>query len=193
MPNKKSSNPFKNDDIEVSDVENIDVDDTEIPENTGVNDESSSNSEIEKLKAENENLKNQYVRLMADFDNNRKRQESERENLLRFGTENALSKMIEVLDNFERAEKSLENIDDIAKYKEGFELLHKQVYDVLTKLGMEQIKAQGEEFDPNFHDAVMRTPTSEYKENIVIAELQKGYKFGDKVLRPALVNVAVLQ
>ena len=130
---------------------------------------------------------------MADFENHRKRQEAERESLLRFGTENALTKLIEVLDNFERAEKALENVEDIEKYKESFGLLHKQVLDTLTKLGMEPINAQGQEFNPNFHDAVMRTPTSEYDENTVITELQKGYKLGDKVLRPSMVNVAAAE
>ena len=69
-------------------------------------------------------------------------------------------------------------------------MVHKQVVDILTKLGLETINAQGQEFDPNFHEAVMQTPTSEHPENTIIAELQKGYKMGDKVLRPSLVNVA---
>ena len=112
---------------------------------------------------------------------------------MRFGTENALKKMIEVIDNFERAEKSLENIEECAKYKESFELLHKQVVEVLSKLGLVPIEAQGKEFDPNFHDAVMQTPTGEYPEHTIIAELQKGYLFGDKVLRPSLVNVATAE
>ena len=98
--------------------------------------------------------------------------------------------MIEVLDNFERGKKSLENIEDCQKVKESFDLVHKQVIEALNKLGMEEIKAEGEEFDPNFHEAVMRTPTDEYPENTIISELQKGYKMGDKVLRPTLVNVA---
>lgn len=146
--------------------------------------------EFEALKENYEKLNNQYIRLMADFENFRKRQESERENLLKFGTENALKKMLEVLDNFERAEKALENIDDCKQHKESFILLHKQVNDVLSKLGLEEIEAKGKEFDPNFHDAVMQTPSEEYPEHTIIEELQKGYKMGDKVLRPSLVNVA---
>ena len=98
--------------------------------------------------------------------------------------------MIEVLDNFERGEKALENVEDCEKCKESFNLVHKQVIDTLTKLGLETIEAAGKEFDPNFHDAVMQTPTSEHPEHTIIAELQKGYKMGDKVLRPSLVNVA---
>ena len=185
-------NPFKNEDI----TENIEEKKEENAEET-LEEETQKiepdNSELEKLKSDYETLNNQYMRLAADFENYRKRQEAERENLLRFGTENALSKMIEVLDNFERAEKALENVEDFEKYKESFELLHKQVTDSLTKMGMEPINAQGQEFDPNFHDAVMQTPTSEYPEHTVIAELQKGYKLGDKVLRPSLVNVATAE
>ena len=191
MSNKKTSNPFKNE--EIKNTEEIQETAEVNEEDNNIEKETPSNSETEKLQAEYDILKSQYVRLMADFENHRKRQEAEKESLLKFGTENALSKMIEVLDNFERAKKALENVDDIEKYKESFDLLHKQVIDTLTKLGMEPINAQGQEFDPNFHDAVMRTPTDEYAENTVIAELQKGYKLGDKVLRPSLVNVAAAE
>lgn len=98
--------------------------------------------------------------------------------------------MLEVIDNFERGEKALENVEDCTQVKESFNLVHKQTLDVLTKLGLEMIDAENQEFDPNFHEAVMRTPAGDYPENTVIAVLQKGYKVGDKVLRPALVNVA---
>ena len=81
-------------------------------------------------------------------------------------------------------------MEDCQKVKDSFNLVHKQTADVLAKLGLEEIKAEGEEFDPNFHEAVMQTPTSEHPENTVISVMQKGYKVGDKVLRPALVNVA---
>lgn len=101
--------------------------------------------------------------------------------------------MIEVLDNFERGEKALENVEDCQTVKDSFNLVHKQVMDVLTKLGLEAIETEGKEFDPNFHDAVMQTPTSEHPEHTIINELQKGYKMGDKVLRPALVNVATAE
>lgn len=188
-------NPFKNDDITENKEEiTEELQEGEAADNSeNVENNACENQEFEKLKTDLETLNSQYVRLAADFENYRKRQEAERENLLRFGTENALKKMIEVIDNFERAEKALENIDECAKYKESFELLHKQVVDVLSKLGLVPIEAQGQEFDPNFHDAVMQTPTSEYPEHTIIAELQKGYTFGDKVLRPALVNVATAE
>ena len=135
-------------------------------------------------------LNNQYLRLAADFDNYRKRQEQEKEALLKYGAENTLKKMIEVLDNFERGLKAIETVNDCEKVKECYNLAYKNFTDVLTKAGLETIKAEGETFDPNFHEAVMQTPSTEHPEHTIIAELQKGYKLGDKVLRPTLVNVA---
>ncbi|MBR6127624.1 nucleotide exchange factor GrpE, partial [bacterium] len=97
---------------------------------------------------------------------------------------------LEVLDNFERGMKAIESVDDCEKVKECYTLAYKNFTEVLKKAGLETIKAEGEVFDPNFHEAVMQTPTSEADEHTILAELQKGYKLGDKVLRPALVNVA---
>lgn len=148
-------------------------------------------TEAEKLKTDLENLNNQYIRLAADFDNYRKRQAQEREALLKYGAQECLKKVIEVADNFDRAIQTVENIDNIDKMKETFFILNKQLTDSLAKLGVEQIKSVGEKFDPNLHEAVMQTPTEEYPEETIIAEMQKGYKLGDKVLRPAMVNVAV--
>lgn len=144
----------------------------------------------EKLQEDFDVLNNQYLRLAADFDNYRKRQAQERESLLKYGAEESLKKLIEVLDNFDRAKQAIESTDDIQQVKDSFGVLYNQLFDNLSKLGLEVINAQGQEFDPNFHEAVMQTPTSEHEENHVIMELQKGYKLGDKVLRPTLVNVA---
>lgn len=171
MAKKDKNNPFKNEDFEEV---------HELGEAT-----------VEKADEQKyDQLYQQYVRLAADFDNFRKRQEAEREELLQYGTQNALKKLIDVLDNFERGKKAIENTQDCEQVKESFNLIYKQTLDVLQKLGLEVIETQGREFDPNFHDAVMQTPTNEYPEHTIINELQKGYKAGSKVLRPALVNVA---
>ena len=182
----ENSNPFKNEEVVVNEentnteeIKEDKVEETPVEENKN-----------DKLQEEYDKLNQQYIRLAADFDNYRKRQEQERENLIRYGTENAVKGLLEVLDNFERGQKALENVEDCEKVKESFNLVHKQVCETLNKLGLEEIKATGEEFDPNFHEAVMQTPTNEHPENTIITELQKGYKLGDKVLRPALVNVA---
>jgi grpE len=179
-----NNNPFKNSDNLDEDIKQ------ETPENSMEENSEKNNSEFEELQKKYETLNQQYLRLAADFDNFRKRQEHEREELLKFGTENALKKMLEVLDNFERGKKALENVEDCQTVKDSFDLVHKQVVETLAKLGLEVIETEGKEFDPNFHDAVMQTPTSEKPEHTIINELQKGYKMGDKVLRPALVNVA---
>lgn len=143
-----------------------------------------------KLQQDFDNLNNQYLRLAADFDNYRKRQEQERASLIAYGAQDSMKKLIEVLDNFDRAKDSIEKTEDLQQVKESFKVLYNQMFDNLSKLGLEVIPAQGQEFDPNFHEAVMQTPTSEHPENHVIMELQKGYKLGEKVLRPTLVNVA---
>lgn len=152
--------------------------------------EETVNEAENKLQQDFDNLNNQYLRLAADFDNYRKRQAQERESLLKYGAEESLKKLIEVLDNFDRAKNAIANIDDVQQVKESFDLLYNQLFDNLSKLGLEVIDTKGQEFDPNFHEAVMQTPTNEHPENHVIMELQKGYKLGEKVLRPALVNVA---
>ena len=146
--------------------------------------------EVNPLQEKYDTLNNQYIRLAADFENFRKRTEQEREALLKYGAENTLKKMLEVLDNFERGLKAIETVDDCEKVKECYNLAYKNFTEVLAKAGLETIKAEGETFDPNFHEAVMQTPSTDVPEHTIIAELQKGYKLGDKVLRPTLVNVA---
>lgn len=158
-------------------------------ENT-VEEETEKEEEINPWQEKYETLNNQYIRLAADFDNFRKRQEQERESLLKYGAENTVKKLIEVLDNFDRGIKAIETVEDCEKVKECYNLAYKNFTDVLNKIGLETIPAEGEEFDPNLHEAVMQTPTDEKPENTIITELQKGYKLGDKVLRPTLVNVA---
>ena len=188
-------NPFKKDEVEdnVDEIANA-VGEADMMANE---DMIVSEDQAEAVTEENSDLQqkydilnSQYIRLAADFDNYRKRQAQERESLLKYGAENTLKKIIEVLDNFERGEKANETIEDCDKLRESFSLLHKQLMDVLSKSGLETIEAEGKEFDPNFHEAVMQTPTDEYPEHTIIAELQKGYKMGDRVLRPSLVNVA---
>ena len=165
----------------------------------GSNEEETEDKKSEKTDENNEwkvkyeKLNDQYIRLAADFDNFRKRQAQERESLLKYGAESTVSKLLEVMDNFERGLKAIETVDDCDKLKECYHLAYKNFYDVMSKIGVEAIKAIGEEFDPNLHEAVMQTPTDEHAEQTIIAELQKGYKLGDKVIRPTLVNVATAQ
>jgi molecular chaperone GrpE len=193
-------NPFKKAVEDDSNIKDTEVKEeiteeaqAEVSEDISENKQDDIQEEVNPWKEKYDNLNNQYLRLAADFDNFRKRQEQERESLLKYGAENTVKKFIEVMDNFERGLKAIESVDDCEKVKECYNLAYKNFNDVLTKVGVEQIAAVGEEFDPNLHEAVMQTPTSEKPEHTIIAELQKGYKLGDKVLRPTLVNVAVAE
>lgn len=189
-------NPFKKNaekKEEVTEENTAAEENTEAEAETDTSTEEVSNQETNPWQEKYEALNNQYIRLAADFDNFRKRQESERESLLKYGAENTVKKLIEVIDNFDRGAKALESIDDCEKAKECFNMAYKNFNDVLNKIGLETIKAEGEIFDPNIHEAVMQTPTADKPEHTIIAELQKGYKLGDKVLRPALVNVATAE
>ncbi len=177
----------ENKEVEEQQTEEVDASNAE--DNTEKTEEAEE-KEVNPLQEKYDTLNNQYIRLAADFENFRKRNEQEREALLKYGAENTLKKFLEVIDNFERGLKAIESVDDCEKVKECYNLAYKNFTDALTKAGLETIKAEGEEFDPNLHEAVMQTPTTEHPENTIIAELQKGYKLGDKVLRPTLVNVA---
>ena len=188
MKHKHGHNPFKNENI--TETNNEEIKENDAPEVSAEETEANvDNSDFDKLKEDFDKLNNQYLRLAADFDNYRKRQEAERENLLKFGTENALKKLIEVLDNFERGQKSLENVDDCQKVKDSFGLIHKQVVDTLSKLGMEEIKAEGEEFDPNFHNAILTGKDETKPEGIVLEEYQQGFKLRDRVIRHSVVKI----
>lgn len=183
-----NNNPFKNN-SELFEEKKEQEKETPTEEQS-VDKTNEADDKLKELQEKYDTLNQQYLRLAADFDNYRKRQAQEREDLLKYGAENALKKLIEVLDNFERGEKALANVEDCKQVKDSFNLVHKQVIETLNKLGLETIDTNGQSFDPNFHEAVMQTPTNEYPENTIINELQKGYKLGDKVLRPSLVNVA---
>lgn len=194
----RKKNPFEeNENIE--NTENLTQEETEnIEENKEASDEKLDNTsennddnDNNAYKEKYEALNNQYIRLAADFDNFRKRTEAQKTELINMGLENALIKMIEVLDNFDRAKKAMEGINDCEAALKGFDVLYNQVFENLKKLGLEIINTKNEKFDPNFHEAVMQTPNNEVEDQTILNELQKGYKFKDKVLRPTLVNVAV--
>ncbi len=192
--NEDKNNPFEDENFKAENSEKEDNKKQEEPETPENKEEApvknDENKNTETLQAELDSLNNKYLRLAADFDNFRKRQMQERESLLKYGAEDTLKKIITVLDTFERAKKSVENMSECEKVKESYDVCVKQLYDTLDKIGLKKIDAKGEEFDPNLHEAVMQTPTNDYPANTVIDELQTGYKLFDKVLRPVFVNVA---
>ena len=183
-------NPFAVDEANETSQEEI-IEEEQNEENQENNDdENAACDNCDKLQEKFDALNNQYVRLAADFDNFRKRQMQERESLLKYGAENTLKLILPVLDNYERGKKSCENIDDPEQLKNSFDVVFKQLFEVLDKAGLKRIETKGKTFNPNLHEAVMQTPTNEYPDQTIIEELQAGFMLEDRVLRPALVNVA---
>ena len=160
-------------------------------ENPSPMDEGASllNEQIQKLQAEKQELTNTLVRRQADFENYRKRVEKERHYDRHRGAEGLIENVLPVLDAFDRALVGGED-SGATEYRKGFELIRRQLWDALAKQGLVRIESLGKEFDPRFHHAVERVETSEHADGIVIDELQPGYVFHDRVLRPAMVRVA---
>lgn len=144
-------------------------------------------TEEEKLKEQLDAANDKYLRLMAEYDNFRKRSAKERLEITDTAKGNAVSEILPVFDNFERALEA-ETTDET--YKQGVEMIFKQFGDCLKKLGVEIIDPIGEVFDPNIANAVNQIEDPELGENIVAQTFQKGYKIGDKVIRYAMVVVA---
>ena len=140
------------------------------------------------LRDENQQLKDRYLRTLADFENLRKRTEREKADFFRYALAGAMKDILPVLDNFDRALEHAEEGDDFHK---GVLLIYKQLYDMLQKHGLRPIDESGVHFDPNIHEAVVREEDSDVPSQTVTAVLQKGYFLHDRLLRPALVKVAV--
>lgn len=146
--------------------------------------------EYKKLLAEKEDLTNTLVRRQADFENYRKRVEKERHQERHRAVESLIESLLPVLDTFERALAATSDEPASGEYRKGFELIHRQLSDALTKQGVKRIEAVGKEFDPHVHHAIESVETTEQPDGFVLAELQPGYLFHDRVLRPAMVRVA---
>ena len=148
--------------------------------------ESGEENEEVKDEGKEEEGELRYLRLMADFQNYKKRVEKEKRDLYSYANEKIMNDLLTVMDNFERA---LEHDAD-ENFKEGIEMIFKQLSDVLEKDGLAEIPALGEEFDPNVHSAVMTEETEDYESGKVSGVMQKGYTLNGKVIRPAMVKVA---
>lgn len=158
---------------------------------TEVKEEESKSEETQEQENELENkcneLNEKYMRVLAEYDNYRKRTIKEKESIYPEAKATVVAKFLDVMDNFERALNAAENKDS---FYEGVVMVKKQMDEVLSSLGVEEIKAVGEEFNPVYHNAVMHTEDENLGENIVAQELQKGYKIGDRVIRHSMVQVA---
>ena len=149
-------------------------------------------SELESLRNRHETLNSQYVRLAADFDNFRKRQSRDNDDLRLQITCSTLSEILPVLDNFDRARQQLNPQQEEAQaLHRSYQGLYRQLVEVFKQLGVSPMRVEGEPFDPNLHEAVMREPSEAHSEDVVMEELQRGYHLNGRVLRHALVKVSM--
>ena len=144
------------------------------------------------LQSEHEALRAQYMRIAADFDNYRKRQSRDQDDLRLQITCTTLSEILPVVDNFDRARQQLNpQTDEAQSLHRSYQGLYKQLVEVFKQLGVAPMRVEGEPFDPTLHEAVMREPSHDHPEDVVIEELQRGYQLHGKVLRHALVKVSM--
>ena len=156
---------------------------------TGKAAEESAASETEKLRAERDALLDRLARLQAEFDNARKRGAREQQDFREYAAADVIKNFLPILDSFERALKAGgdSNSND---FRNGIELIYRQFQDALQKIGVQPIVSVGQAFDPRIHEAVEMVDTSEVPDHHVLDELQRGYKYKERLLRPAMVRVA---
>lgn len=151
-------------------------------------DEGAATGGDEALRQENRDLRDRVLRTMADYENFRKRAEREKQDFFRYALAGTMKELLPVLDNFERA---LEHSEEDDEFHKGVSLIYKQLLEALQKAGLRAITEADVRFDPNIHEAVVREENSSVPSHTVVAILQKGYFLNDRLLRPALVKVAV--
>ena len=146
-----------------------------------------ADSELQKIKAERDSLLDRLARMQAEFENARRRTVKEQQEFRDYAAADTIKALLPVLDSFERA---LQVKSDAAEFRNGVDLIYKQLQTALGKVSLQSIVAKGEPFDPRYHEAIEMVDTTEIPDHQVIEELQRGYKLKDRLLRPAMVKVA---
>ena len=176
-----------NEDKELTEEDNLKINSEDLKNTLSNND-----ARLEQLEKEHETLKSQYVRIAADFDNFRKRQSRDQDDLKIQLVSKALTAILPIVDNFERARQQLKPESEEAQtLHRSYQGLYKQLVEVLKQQGVAPMRVVGQQFDPNLHEAVLREPSEEFNEDIITEELQRGYHLEGKVLRHALVKVSM--
>nr|WP_180946849.1 nucleotide exchange factor GrpE [Peptostreptococcus faecalis] len=177
---ENSETVAENEELLVEESETSDIEDSGEPE---------PQFKVKQLENKIKEQEESYARLTAEYANFRRRTSDEKASISLYANEKVMNELIPVIDNLERALSSSDNKED-SLYK-GIDLVHKQMLDALSKAGMETIEANiGDDFDHNFHMAVMQEASEEFESNKIIMVLQKGYKLGNKILRAAMVKVS---
>jgi len=176
--------------INVNTNKTVDSSDVEQTAESVAADTAKANAELAKLAADLDELRQTLLRRQADFDNYRKRIEKERFEDSKRATARVVEGLIPVIDGFEHA-LAAHREAEYENYRKGFELIYKQLLDHLTKLGVERLDPVGKPFDPHLHQAVDRAETKDHEDGTILQVFQPGYVFHGRVVRPAMVRVAV--
>ena len=149
------------------------------------------NKEVEELKKQVDTLKESLLRNQAELQNYKRRKDEEMSKILKYKDEDIIKELLSVLDNFERAIKMDDNdlTDEVSKFLEGFKLIYSNTVNILSKFEVKEIDAEGVEFDPDYHHAVLTDHDENKPAGVVLEVLQKGYMYKDRVIRPAMVKV----
>ena len=201
---ENQSDNIENKDADVSEQDNTLVDQINDDNESPVNEKEDLNAEdlkntisnndarLEQLEKEHETLKSQYVRIAADFENFRKRQSRDQDDLKIQLVSKALTSILPIVDNFERARQQLKPESEEAQaLHRSYQGLYKQLVEVLKQQGVASMKVVGQQFDPTLHEAVLKEPSHDFNEDFIIEELQRGYHLEGRVLRHALVKVSM--
>lgn len=185
-------------DVQIDEVEEVSADDPEKameakPKPVPKGSRRGSKSlmiELEKAKELAQGNEDKYKRLLAEFDNARQRNEKESKKMYDIGAKEVLEKLLPVVDNFERALESIPEEDVDRAFEQGVDKIYRQLMVSLESVGVVPMNAEGTNFNPDFHNAVMHIEDEQYEENIIVEEMQKGYMYKDQVLRHSMVKVA---
>ena len=161
-----------------------------VSENEATQEENAGQAKIKELEEKFDESESRLLRLQADFDNFRRRSRLDREAAEKYKAQNLISDILPAIDNFERALNINVEDEKTKSILQGMEMVYRSLIDALQKEGLELIESVGQPFDPNLHQAVLQVEDSEHESNIVLEELQKGYKLKDRVIRPSMVKVS---
>lgn len=184
----------ENKEVEVTKEEEVEVTAEEVEATTETEEqtltvEQQLQAKVDELQSRLEEEEAKYLRLLADMDNMRRRQTTEREAAQKYRAQSLVTDLLPVLDNFERALQVEATTEEATSIVKGVEMVYRSLLEAVNKEGVEVIPAEGETFDPNVHQAVMKEADADKPSGIVLREMQKGYKLKDRVIRPSMVSV----
>ena len=178
---------------DINEIEITDVDEEESGPGTITEEDIAADDnpeESDELARRLEQLNEKYVRLLAEYDNYRKRTAREMTSLIETASENLITSLLPILDNLDRATEHRSDKTSLEEYAKGIALIEDQFRDILARAGLEPLNAAGESFDPNLHDAVLQMESEEHDSGVVIQEVEKGYLLNGKVIRHSKVVVS---